>query len=161
MTSYLGVVGRDYADMPDNGIIGCYRPNGPRRSVVKMNEITDGTSNTIMIGERPPGGGNNGNPDPLYWGWWAYSDFDSVLWAKNGASPVSTNTLGKSCPGVNYFSPGNINNSCDVDHFWSVHPGGGHFAFADGSVKFFEYTIGTTILPQLATRNGGEVVAVP
>ncbi len=164
MTSYLGVVGKNYNDFPDNGVIGCYQKDNKgvtiRRSVGKLNEIVDGTSQTIMIGERPPGGGNASNPDPLYWGWWAYSDYDCVLWAQNGASPVSNSKKG-TCPGAAFFSPGNINDSCHVDHFWSVHPGGGHFAFCDGSIRFLEYNIGTTILPQLATRNGGEVATVP
>lgn len=166
MTSYLGVVGRDFQDaLPDNGIIGCRQLNSTRRSVRKMSEVTDGTSNTIMIGERPPGGGGGENStDPLNWGWWAYDDFDSLLWAimpKGPAGPNGSDQKGTPCPGVNYFSPGAINNDCDVNHFWSPHSGGGHFAFADGSVRFLEYTIGVTLLPQLATRNGGEVAAVP
>lgn len=160
MTSYLGVVGRDYLDMPDNGIFGCYQTNGTRRSVGKINEISDGTSQTIMIGERPPGGDALASSDPLYWGWWAYDDFDCVLWAISSRKPVSENQ-GKPCPGVAYFSPGAINNDCDVDHFWSVHAGGGSFAFADGSVRFFDYSVGPTLLPQLATRSGGEAVTLP
>ena len=113
-----------------------------------------------MIGERPPGGDALASSDPLYWGWWAYDDFDCVLWAISSRKPVAENQ-GKPCPGVAYFSPGNINNDCDVDHFWSVHPGGGSFAFADGSVRFLDYAVGPTLLPQLATRNGGEAVALP
>ena len=47
-----------------------------------------------------------------------------------------------------------------MNHFWSVHPGGAHFAFADGSVRFLKYSA-DPILPALATRAGGESVAVP
>ena len=40
-------------------------------------------------------------------------------------------------------------------HFWSLHSGGGHFAFVDGSVRFMAYSA-NSILPALASRSGGE-----
>lgn len=160
MTSYLGVVGKDYNDLPDNGVLGCYQVSGPRRSIVRLREITDGTSNTIALGERPPGG-DAATSDPLFWGWWAYDDFDSLLWAQMPAMPNAKSKSGAACPGVNYFSPGQIDNLCDVNHFWSQHTGGGHFGFADGSVRFLDYNLGLKVVPQLATRNGAEVVNIP
>jgi prepilin-type processing-associated H-X9-DG protein len=45
-------------------------------------------------------------------------------------------------------------------HFWSLHPGGAHFLYADGSVHFLGYDA-DAILPALATRAGGEVVSLP
>jgi prepilin-type processing-associated H-X9-DG protein len=45
-------------------------------------------------------------------------------------------------------------------HFWSLHPGGANFAFADGSVRFLAYSA-NPIMPALATREGGEVVTPP
>ena len=55
-------------------------------------------------------------------------------------------------------------------HFWSLHPGGGNWAFADGSVRFISYNaagpenttsplVNQTVLSKLATRAGGEVVS--
>ncbi|MBY0229775.1 MAG: DUF1559 domain-containing protein, partial [Gemmataceae bacterium] len=38
--------------------------------------------------------------------------------------------------------------------FWSPHPGGAHFAFADGGVRFLSYS--ADLLPALASRAGGE-----
>ena len=56
-------------------------------------------------------------------------------------------------------------------HFWSLHPGGGNWAFADGSVRFLAYNIAKAqdtssnpvmnVLEQLATRSGGESVVLP
>ena len=45
-------------------------------------------------------------------------------------------------------------------HFWSPHPGGAHFAFCDGSVRFLAYSA-DPMMPALASRAGGEVVTVP
>ena len=46
----------------------------------------------------------------------------------------------------------------DANHFWSLHSGGANFAFCDGSVKLLRYSA-DAILPALATRAGGEVIA--
>jgi len=43
----------------------------------------------------------------------------------------------------------------------SLHPGGCHFALADGSVRFFAETIDRVLLAGLTTRGGGEVAGVP
>ena len=45
-------------------------------------------------------------------------------------------------------------------YFWSPHSGGAHFLFADGSVRFFNYSA-APLLPALASRAGGEVVSGP
>jgi prepilin-type processing-associated H-X9-DG protein len=62
--------------------------------------------------------------------------------------------------GPYHFVPGTVSEQCDLFHFWSPHPGGANFAFADGSVHFLRYDA-DAILPALATRAGGEVVAIP
>lgn len=143
MTSYLGSVGSNYYNDPDDGMIGC------RQHTVRMIEITDGTSNTILIGERPPGGGGNNSPDPVYWGWWAYNYFDTLLWVIMPNYPNVTDQQGNICPNSS-FTIGNLSNDCNANHYWSVHNGGGFFSFADGSVRFLEYSN----IQKLASRNG-------
>jgi prepilin-type processing-associated H-X9-DG protein len=54
--------------------------------------------------------------------------------------------------------PGRTDVNCDQAHFWSLHAGGANFLFADGSTHFFSYAA-DTVLPALATRNGGEAVS--
>lgn len=137
MTSYLGNVGSDYYKYPDDGILGC---RGRYVTGIKPNEIFAGTSNTLLLGERPPGGGGNNSTDPIYWGWWAYGYFDSLLWAIQPNFPNVSDVKGVMCPGVNYFSPGSTANDCDSNHYWSMHSGGGIFSFADGHVSFLAYT---------------------
>ena len=60
------------------------------------------------------------------------------------------------------------NGSVHRFHFWSNHPGGGTWAMADGSVHFLTYAIDSdrngsngyepTLLEELSTRNGGEII---
>jgi prepilin-type processing-associated H-X9-DG protein len=58
------------------------------------------------------------------------------------------------------FRPSRFDDPCGMFHFWSPHPGGANFAFCDGSVRFLAYSA-NDVLPALATRAGGEPVAVP
>jgi prepilin-type processing-associated H-X9-DG protein len=43
-------------------------------------------------------------------------------------------------------------------HFWSLHPGGAHFVFVDGNVRFIRYSIGGDVLGKLADRKYREVI---
>jgi prepilin-type processing-associated H-X9-DG protein len=145
---------------------------------IRIAEVTDGLSNTTLIGERGQG------RTPYFGGWFAgcgQADFtlppgdeqrgsaDIVLGSRelnsqqNGWPPLD------SCPpGPYHFQPhglikdnsGNINEMCDQFHFWSYHIGGANFAFADGSIHYLPYTA-DSILPALATRRGEEVFDLP
>ena len=166
LTWYAGVGGTDSAN-----------PNWPLsdgilfwRSRLAIMDITDGTSNTLAIGERPPGAtsfDNNFN------GWWQGLDtigfrygtpaweFDTIQYVQNSvASPATTSTLtGKPCTFPAIYSPGQGSGAeaCDYNHFWSMHGVGSNFLFADGSVRFLPYTA-QPIMTALATRGGGEPV---
>jgi len=150
MTTYLASTGRNWLEYQtgDTGVIGLY----PSRKGIKLEQISDGTSNTLMIGERPPQAN-------LFYGWWSFVDCDSLMWAiVPVALTYTTSESGAKCNFPAIFSPGNINNRCDLHHWWSTHSGGANFALCDGSVQFFTYAAGPTIIPMMATRAGGEVV---
>lgn len=153
LTSYLGMTGfrrtEGYTSAGDSGIMGVFLQTG--FDGVKMVGVADGTSNTLLVGERPPM--FNG-----VWGWGDNAlDFDSVLWAV--AVNAFDNGSVASCPIPGYFRPGlNTTNRCDLYHFWSNHTNGANFALADGSVRFIAYTNGPNIVPIMATRERGEVV---
>jgi prepilin-type processing-associated H-X9-DG protein/prepilin-type N-terminal cleavage/methylation domain-containing protein len=145
-THYLGVSGR----LGNDGVLYL-------GSKVRVADITDGTSQTLMAGERPP------SADERFGRWYAGvgqnldGDADCYL----SVAELNRTFRAPMCePGPYHFAPGTPDNMCDTFHFWSPHPGGAHFLFADGSVRFLKYSA-DAILPQLATRAGGEPVELP
>jgi prepilin-type processing-associated H-X9-DG protein len=125
-------------------------------SRIRLSDIKDGTSRTLLIGERPP------SPDGVL-GWW-YAGWGQ---RKQGSAEVvlgvqERNFYYFACPiGPYDYGPGNPRNPCDTFHFWSFHAGQGcNFAFCDGSVHFIPYTA-KDIMPALATREGHEAVEWP
>jgi prepilin-type processing-associated H-X9-DG protein len=124
-------------------------------SHVRIGDISDGTSNTLLLGERPP------SPD-LYVGWWTWGAIDASLGVRTTfsvyATGVSNDPHSQSCTRLlpETFRRG-IGNFCDVHHFWSQHPGGANWLFADGAVRFLSYA-NASLMPALATRAGGEVL---
>ncbi|HEY8502988.1 MAG TPA: DUF1559 domain-containing protein, partial [Gemmataceae bacterium] len=149
-TCYLGVSGTDYSTR--DGVLF-------QDSRVRLGDVTDGTSNTLMLGERPPSA-------DLQFGWWyagvgqaGTGSADLILGVRGqNLQPI---TSGSPCgPGAYPFRPGRFDDPCSMFHFWSPHSGGAHFALADGSVRFLAYSA-DPLMPALATRAGGEVVEVP
>lgn len=152
LTSYVMVDGvdRDYA----NSLFGDGKGTLCIQRWVRITDVTDGTSNTLAVGERPPAA-------DLAYGWWA-SGFDAHGWTANTFRwyAAGGGSFGP-CPGGQArFAVGDFNNNCDHHHFWSPHSGGGNWALADGSVRFIAYS-GAEVLIPMSTRAGGEVVTVP
>jgi prepilin-type N-terminal cleavage/methylation domain-containing protein/prepilin-type processing-associated H-X9-DG protein len=152
LTSYLAVEGSAYEYGNPNTFVDLGL-GGPKDGVIfrssdtRLVDITDGTSNTLLLGERPP------SPAPaLDWGWWAWSVYDTAL------AVVDRRALAyPDCPVPAVYGPGRHDNDCDTHHFWSFHTNGSNWLFADGSVRFLPYAA-APLLPDLATRNGGEVI---
>jgi prepilin-type N-terminal cleavage/methylation domain-containing protein/prepilin-type processing-associated H-X9-DG protein len=147
LTSYPGVAGTSL-----------HRRDGVfhKNYTVRFPDITDGTSNTLMIGERPPG------PNGIYAGW--YAEWGVLVCPLTQILPGGRNEWlpfeATDCEiSASALRPGQVGNACDIGHYWSLHSGGANFAFADGSVRFLSYAA-SPLLPALATRAGGEVVVL-
>jgi prepilin-type processing-associated H-X9-DG protein len=155
LTSYLGVLGSSpTVGLSGDGVFGGNFDKYVGFHPVRLTDITDGISTTLMVGERPPS--LNG-----YWGWWWGDIYETSLWAVADRYPVTDQNddgTGDPCPARSYFSPGDLADDCHVNHFWSFHAGGGNWLMCDGSVHFMTYSAGTTIIPVMATRDGGEEI---
>ena len=146
-TSYIGVRGGAKVD----GVMGQF-------PATRISDITDGTSSTILLAERPP-------PETLQAGKWytwvaPYRVWGELYGPDENMAALGGLTVGDTCTGLIRYGPGRIENPCDRYHFWSLHTGGANFAFADGSVRFLSYNA-KTIIPALSTRAGGETVEIP
>ena len=147
-THYLGANGTDQFQF--DGVMYV-------NSQVRMGDITDGTSNTLMVGERPPDANQ-------YWGWWFAGAGPDPFF---GAGDVVVGTE-ETVAVDSLCAPSNprswYKNPAEDDvtilegswHFWSEHPGGAHFLFADGHVKFIAYAVDRDVFRGAGTRNGGE-----
>lgn len=147
-TDYLGVEGTNQ-----------YREDGMLylNSQTRFRDVADGTSHTLIVGERPPS--PDGHLGWWYGGWGQSKDGSAEMLL--GALEVIEEPLYSQCPRVSPgFGPGSDRNPCDAFHFWSHHIGGANFLFVDGSVHFLSYSA-ASLLPDLVTRAGGETSELP
>jgi prepilin-type N-terminal cleavage/methylation domain-containing protein/prepilin-type processing-associated H-X9-DG protein len=130
-----------------------------RNSRTSVADIIDGTSQTIAVGER------SHNLSYVTWtarsvnGWLGKTSFTEGGTDQFNPSPEEcwTQVLG---PAGLEDGPRTINNpEAHVEDYWSRHPGGANFLFADGSVHFLKSTINPLPWRALATRAGGEVIS--
>ena len=136
---------------------------------VKMRDITDGTSNTIMVGEyqpkyeeRFPGTSPVGTPG---WGGWsatatgAYQSMTTIIpinWPIDDNANCGYNTWGQP---ANQGDPLHAHDNFAVSWgFRSLHTGGAQFVFADGSVHFLSENIDHKTYQHLGCRHDGQVI---
>jgi prepilin-type N-terminal cleavage/methylation domain-containing protein/prepilin-type processing-associated H-X9-DG protein len=126
-------------------------------AAVRPTDLKDGASNTVLFGERPPSAND-------HFGWWyagAGMQFDGTADHHLPAVGFNYTFRAPHCSRGPYpFHSGDSSDDCSIFHFFSEHAGGAHFAFADGSVRFLNYSA-KDVLPALATRAGGETAAIP
>ena len=157
-SSYAACVGGDESDTFGPTGLGVFY----RNSSTRLTDVTDGTSNTLLIGDR------------------AWANVAGV-WA--GAIPGGVCRRGprNPCPGAgagwypaatlvlahSHLNNTNTDTDGGLDDFSSLHIGGSNFAFADGSVHFIRsipsdtptgYTADSLIFQALGTRANGDSI---
>ena len=134
-----------YSEDPVPGPLDGFATQGVlgARTKVRMRDITDGTSNTIMAGEISA---NRLSDDsvPSYFRQWARGCRSSS--ACGGSKNIKY--------GINIrnYTGGSFNGVS----FASQHVGGCHFLFSDGSVHFVSENVDMGVYLSAASRNGGE-----
>lgn len=140
--NYLGVCGDKANPTACGGVSATTNPPGNgilfSMSRVRISDILDGTSQTMIVGER-------GLPNDLVWGWIICGghECEQYISAEKGVGVASN------AP----YTSGNIY------YFWSQHPGGANFLFADGSVRFLSRNMDLASYKKLATRAASDIVS--
>lgn len=141
----------------DNGVMGVkgtWGPTGLNTGRVKLTDVADGTSNTIMVVEdagrqghfvrnRQLGTFSASYPINLNAAWADYNIKVTV----HGAN-ATTGAIGGGCCVIN---------CTNEDEIYSFHPGGANCLRTDGSVGFLQEAITPTVLAAMISRAGGEV----
>jgi prepilin-type N-terminal cleavage/methylation domain-containing protein/prepilin-type processing-associated H-X9-DG protein len=161
--SYVGVLGGGKDNPPDPNYAcyeyqpfnGCFHRNMP----VRIADITDGTSQTVGVGER-----NSGFVES---GWAGLVVGQEIIYNPVTRPPPYDPTL----PPCQNWRPSitavvvhsrqytlNAPNGSPAS-FHSAHPGLGNFLFMDGSIRSINNAVALNVMRALCTRNGGEVVS--
>jgi prepilin-type processing-associated H-X9-DG protein/prepilin-type N-terminal cleavage/methylation domain-containing protein len=143
--NYVGMFGTSDPGVDGDGVFF-------RDGNIGIPNITDGTAQTIAAGERAY---------VLGVATWVGSVTGTALF------PLTNDGVGsprlESAPGMilghagGNLGPGDPRG--EVNQFYSRHPGGVNFLFADGHIAFLNTTMSYQVFRALATRAGGEVIS--
>jgi prepilin-type N-terminal cleavage/methylation domain-containing protein/prepilin-type processing-associated H-X9-DG protein len=160
-----------YGDTSDPGQcrgIMCRGTGATGGPLIRIADVTDGTTNTIMLGEGLVGQmefqrfGNS-------WGWAGFNSVSQGQTIQPINWKISTNVGGKTtwsncntnCTAIGVNPANCVWNGHVTWGFKSNHPGGANFCFGDGSVRFLRETIDMRTYQYLGCRDDGQPVALP
>ena len=143
LTDYKGCRG-------GGGQLGIFVRNGKNDNgpVVTMSQITDGASQTLMVGESSYPG-RYGKRPPVWAGMLGLTNL--VVFETEFRVPINCGMKGRG----HQFWVKAFRNSCAT----SFHPGGAQFLFGDGHVQFLSETIDDRTYRYLGSRSDGEVIS--
>ena len=122
-----------------------------RNSAVRLGDVTDGTSSTLMVGERSfrhaestwAGAVTGANQVPT-------PGSPLPFQSNNASNFVLAHT------GETFRGPANPE---EINHYTSRHIGGGNFVFADGHVGYLSSSTSYDTFKALSTRSKGETIS--
>jgi hypothetical protein len=113
------------------------------RSEIAIGDISDGTTNTIMLGEK-------------------YLNPDNYLTGQDGADNESfytgNNNDNYRSAGQSYPLTRDRNGFAPSEYFGSTHQSGAYFALCDGSVRMVGYNVDLITYERLGNRKDGQTV---
>lgn len=120
-------------------------------SRIRFKDITDGSSNTLLVGECSWNSGITRVWATGSLAWPGASLLNGHKWScyggRNVAVPINTQSSRRGAGGP-------VNDTS----FGSLHPGGAIFGLSDGSSRFISENIRLVVYKALASRNVGEVI---
>ena len=154
-THYYGVAG-PLGTNPQTGQQYSFRPTNQGNeatqgvlgigTMIRLTDITDGTSNTFMLGEMSWTKAN-------YYRVWTRGTYDDTT------NPDRDTTCCRNVENALSSTPYNGSDNANNVSFGSEHTGrGANFALADGSVRWVSPNITLATYLSIASYNGGEVI---
>ena len=137
------------------------------RVYLSLQMITDGTSKTLLVGERDYESTDHGNHEASLWigsngagyhtepggyNWVTIFDQANSNLQLNDYDPAKPDNMPDCWPVANC---GSDYGATAADSWSSAHPGGVQFVFCDGSTRFLNETIGDGVLANLCNRKDG------
>ena len=168
ITSYGGNGGTQ--SYPNPSLDGMFYAVGPAASPVmspvRITQVRDGLSNTILFGERrhyDPGFDALVSPVPSAlstdlisgYGWWGSASSEAMADVTETRLGAAQSSRPHSLAGRHDRPAGGQHAAL---HWGSGHPGGANFSLGDGSVRFIADSITQATLTALSTRAGNEVI---
>jgi prepilin-type processing-associated H-X9-DG protein len=132
------------------------RAGALRNPLIATKHITDGTSHTILLGEKyVPSNAYLGGAWGDNFAWTRGSEWEGVRYAWRYNANNEQDIVRNDTPVNNQLSAmGELPCNCWI--FGSAHSGGLNAGFADGSTQVIRYDIDATVFKRIANRHDGE-----